>query len=140
MVINTTQHTLTSTQIETITKNGYGKIIELKDFAPKLFTELSQTPSDTEQLYALVDSLSEAISDIRRSEGVTDEISYVHLPVGSPAFMFAFALKKGEGYWATNVHYVFSHSERRSIEETLPSGEVVKKAIFEFKKFIEFKS
>jgi hypothetical protein len=59
---------------------------------------------------------------------------FVHLPIGSPAFMFVFAQQASN--LRTGVRFVFSHARREAIDEKQPDGSINRRAIFRFQKFI----
>ena len=77
------------------------------------------------------------IGRIKSYTDFTDNFIYLHLPVGSPAFMFLFQ-KMLIDTDINNLILVFSYSERKVIETTDNDGNVIKKSIFDFKGFQYF--
>jgi hypothetical protein len=124
--LNATAHNLTEKQKEVV-KGRYDcdVIDDLKDVDKTLFDKLTNTPADMGLIIDLCYSLEKVIN-----KGKYD---YVHLPIGSPVFMFVFAMSFAE---MIDTTFVFSHSERKSSEE-LVDGKVIKRTVFEFKGFIE---
>jgi hypothetical protein len=137
--LNCTQHALTPAQIEAAKQ--LGEIRNLKDVAPNIFAKL-QNMDGSENLEKLAFELHRKISSVVSGEtgdgtyeDGSDELRevFVHLPIGSPAFMFVFARTSGSH---VNVRFLFSHT-RRMIEESIGlDGEPTKKTSFIFENFI----
>ncbi|MDX1957341.1 MAG: hypothetical protein SFU98_02150 [Leptospiraceae bacterium] len=131
MFLNITAHSLTPEQKEKALEYS-NVLIDLKEEDPRLWERLSNCPPDVEILKELAKELLHYL-EIKYSEA--KEKLTLHFPIGSPAFMALFFLQ----YDKTNMRYriVFSHSERKSMEELQANGSVIKKGIFQFVKFIE---
>lgn len=135
MILNTMQHQLTEIQLTELGNEG---IIHLKDVDNDLFSRLANTPANEVEIQDLAQRLNKLI--------VKEGYSKVILPIGSPAFAFAFARWIGwsEGY-ETGVDafqkrykgvFLFAHSERESVEEKLPDGSVKKNMVFKHVRFL----
>ena len=139
LFLNLTQHQLTPEQISLIKQNYTNtEIKNLKDINPELFQELKNTPPDYSSLDYLADKLLNYIYDIYFSSQYNT--IYIHLPIGSPAFMWQFSKlfeRNTPIGFKEKVIPVFSHSERQVEELVLPDGTVEKKSIFKFQSFIE---
>jgi len=120
--LNATQHKLTEGQIEAIKKLD-AEIQELADVDPELFSKLKNTPADENEIYVLAGKF---INLVRKLSQEYHRL-YLHLPIGSPAFMFKFSKYD----LPVNVIPVFSHTDRISY---LRDG--VKVSEFRFKKFL----
>ncbi len=122
--LNATAHDLTKEQVEAVEKT-FGKnivICNLREDSPELFSELTNCPSDLGDLRKLLEKFIFYINQLNPFA--------IHLPIGSPAFMFLFSR---ESY---GIISVFSHAEREVIETKKDDGSVVKTSVFKFKKFI----
>jgi len=105
-------------------------IKEAEEILPQeLVQKLRQCPSDTKELYDLAQGLCEHLVEYARREGAR---LYVHLPVGSPAFMWILQHHFPHSYCVP----VFSHSKRIVKEIPQPDGSIVKKSLFKFEGFI----
>lgn len=129
--VNLTAHPLLPEQ-ERAAKEQLGAeaILDASDVMPaEIVKKLRQSPADPGELYRLAYQVKDALVDFANKERAH---LYVHLPAGSPAFMWALTLKFPNAY-ATPV---FSHSRREAVEERLPDGSVVKRSKFVFERFI----
>ena len=128
-VINMVQHALTEEQEKELAK--LGNIIDGKEAFPILYPKIANSPNTTLGIRQLVNELYTNLLDLSEKEEV-----YVHLPLGSPAFMFKLGMVIGlHGRWK-NMKFVFSHSERVSIDEKQEDGSVVKRSVFKFSHLI----
>jgi len=135
-ILKAMQHDLTQTQKQEIALMFMGndlgddglpldieaeavEIHNLKDVKTELFNALANCPADKEVLEELALCLS----------AVCMHFDAVILPIGSPAFMFAFST-------LCKTPVLFSHSERVSKEVTDDSGTVTKTSVFEHIRFI----
>ena len=121
------QHQLTEDQL--IELNNLDTRVEieyLKDVDTKLFNSVANSPDDVRALAIAAQSLENSC-----------RFGYdaVLLPIGSPAFMFCFATVVATRQ--TKTKFLFSHSERQSIEVPGPNGTVEKRMVFKHTHFIE---
>lgn len=131
LVLNMVQHQLTPEQRTELEK--YGNIVDGREYLPTLWPKIANSPSSGKDLRKLARELYVTLLGISEEKKV-----YMHLPLGSPAFMFQFGMIVGSmGKWE-NMHFLFSHTERCSIDEKQEDGSVIKKSVFQFIKFIEF--
>jgi hypothetical protein len=129
--VNLTAHPLLPEQ-ERAAKEQFGveEFLDASDVLPdEVVNALRQSPADPGELYGLAYRVAGELVNFARREKVH---LYVHLPAGSPAFMWALA-DAWPYSWATPV---FSHSRREAVEERLPDGSVVKRSKFVFERFI----
>lgn len=131
------QHNLTPAQrVELGTENN---VILLKDVNLELFAAMANSPGNEEEVLAIANGFVDFLAK--------EKFNFVVLPLGSPAMMFAVAREIGDrkgfedGESMTNPRVfrgtaLFAHSERKSIEETLPDGSVKKSVIFDHIRFI----
>lgn len=117
------QHAPTKEQINTLD----GIIVELKHVNPSLFGSLSNTPASIEAIEDLALQLQLECSSY----------DIVVLPIGSPAFNFAFARRVPT--IDNPVQYKFAYTQRVSIDEPQPDGTVRKTSIFKFEGWITFR-
>lgn len=130
LVLNMVQHALTKEQIAELEK--LENIVDGKEALPSLHSKIANSPSSSLAIRHLANEVYVTILDLSEDEKV-----YVHLPIGSPAFMFSLGMVVGyRGKWE-NIRFVFSHSERISIDEKQEDGSVVKKSVFKFSHLIE---
>lgn len=115
--LNCTQHALSTEQVENA--GDYGEIRELGKIEPQLFARLSQMSGD-EDLHELVQDFLEVLSSLESGElpdggyeGTGLRKVFVHLPIGSPAFMFLLGQESTKGVTG-NITFLFSHSDRTS--------------------------
>jgi hypothetical protein len=129
--VNLTAHRLLPEQEEVARKElGVDTIVDADEvLPPEVVQKLRQCPSDPTELAELAHKVAELLTEFARESSAK---LYVHLPVGSPAFMFILAQIFPNAY-ATPV---FSHSGRIVQEVQNPDGTVTKKSIFKFEKFI----
>ena len=129
-VINMVQHALSGEQEKELGK--LGRIECGREILPSIYPKIANSPNTTLGIRQLVNELYTSLLDISEKEEV-----YVHLPIGSPAFMFKLGMVIGlHGRWK-NMKFVFSHSERVSIDEKQEDGSVVKRSAFKFSHLIE---
>jgi hypothetical protein len=144
--LNATQHNLTKEQIEAIPKlaeryvtNPQIQILNLKDIEPELFNELKNIKFG-ELTYQLAVRLNNLIHRILVFGEHTNfkEVHrlFVHLPIGSPKFMFEFAITLYR-YADAKIVPVFSHTDRVVEEKVNEFGEIVKVSRFKFNGFEE---
>jgi len=131
-VLKILNHNLTPAQIKELEDEIFLEKVEVEELPEELKQELLNTPSDEEALKNLARRVVEEI--------FPDNFSYtaVIFPAGSPAFMWLMArycksVEDGSGKYP---RYLFSHSERQVVEEKLEDGRVIKKSIFQHKKWI----
>lgn len=139
--LNLSNHKLTSAQ-EVAIRNMSAKVVSYKNaFSQELVANLENSPSEYYQLRKVVKELFSQINEFytdQLEEGsITVDSKFVmlvHLPIGSPAFNFEFARYLGtmNYYEYTHLQFLFSHTERISIEK-----DGIKNSIFEFSHFIE---
>lgn len=128
-ILNLAIHQLTQTQLDQLDAD-HNDIVDVRNIAnvdAELALELANTPDNADELNAL----AERVHALLRSEQYTA----VHLPCGSPAFMFALATYDEIDF---RISYIFSHSNRVSNETTDADGVVYKVSEFRFQKFIYF--
>lgn len=127
MIINTMQHQLTAIQIRNLENSSIGNndIVSLKEIDNGLFTELANCPADVNKLYELAARLTSIIND-KKPEAVI-------LPIGSPAFMFILSKEIGMN---NRTRFMFSHTERNSVDEHQPDGSIVKRVVFNHVKWL----
>ena len=124
-VLNTMQHTLTSTQIAEL-QEKYGidvQIVDLKAFSMSLFSQLSNISANAD--------LSTLACDLICTINLNN-FNAVILPIGSPAFMYTLASRNDE----ICADKLFAHSERVSKEVTNADGTVTKTSVFNHIGFI----
>lgn len=131
MFINCTAHNLTQKQIDAIFDYA-SEIKELSELAPDLHRRLLNCPSQREQIDALLSDFTDFIFDALQS--AEEGKLFLHFPIGSPFFMAKFFKTFPDD---GRVVFLFSHTERKSLEEVQPDGSVLKKTSFEFQKFLE---
>lgn len=141
LFLNITQHNLSREQVIAINEIGsvlvgYNEAFKDNDF---LIDNLKNSPSAYNEIRDLVKVfLNELFSFYNRSveDGLIEnsDTMYVHLPIGSPAFNFKLAYEIGKQpyYNFENFQFIFSHTEKISVEE---NG--VKTSKFVFSHFIE---
>ena len=131
--VNLTAHRLLPEQVRAIKEDlGIEEIVDAEEVVPKgLLEKLRQCPADPKELFRMACELSDALVKYTRENGVD---LYVHLPCGSPAFMWCFANVFPHKF----ISAVFSHTKREVVETQQPDGSVVKKSVFKFEKFIVF--
>ena len=129
--VNLTAHYLLPEQVRAAREQfGVEKFYDASDVLPAgLIQKLRQSPSDPEELFRLAYRVADALVNFARRERAR---LYVHLPAGSPAFMWALAQVFPYAY----AKPVFSHSRREAVEERLPDGSVVKRSKFVFERFV----
>ncbi len=137
LFINCTQHTLTPEQQEAAQEElKCSEIIQLRDLNPELYNKLANTPMEKGVLASLAIDLLDLI--IQVAEENSNREVYIHFPIGSPAFQYVFTIIFHTLNIPTNLHLVFSHSNRIANEIQLPDGSVKKEFIFKFQGFIKF--
>lgn len=128
LFINLTQHKLTDAQVAEAKKLA-DEIVDVKDF--EIYDKIKSSENTLRglitQTMMVVLWLAPFFMDYKKV--------YVHLPIGSPAFMF---ILSSTLLTMPNLYPVFSHTEREVIEETQENGTVIKKNVFRFKGFINF--
>lgn len=129
--VNLTAHNLTEEQVEEAKRRfGVSEFLSAEDILDKeVVAKLRQSPGNIEELRALALDVAEVLEQYARKNNVE---LYVHLPAGSPAFMWVLSLVWPYG-WAIPV---FSHSRREVIEEKKDDGSVVKRSVFRFEGYI----
>ena len=126
-ILVTCNHQLSKAQLDEL--NSFD-ISYLKDLSKGLFEKLSSL-SGEENLSLLSYDLHNLI--------IKNNFDAVMLPIGSPAFMFAFACNFQASREQFNSYEVyFSHSQREVKETVLTNGEVEKISLFSHKHFITF--
>ncbi len=127
--VNLTAHQLSDAQVEEIKKFADEIVKAEAVLSREMIQKLRQCPSDVKELYDLAYELSEYLKEYARMEGA---YLYVHLPTGSPVFMWVL------GYYFPHTYCcpVFSHSRRVVEEVPQPDGTVIKKSVFRFEGFI----
>jgi hypothetical protein len=137
MFINCTAHNLTPEQIEAA-KQYSDNIRNLKELNPDLYNQLVNCPSNEIELFNLSETFIQYLLHLGSYTGLPNsepnEKIVVHLPIGSPFLMALFFLNFPK---ENKIQFVFSHSDRVSIDEKLPDGSITKKAIFKFIRFLE---
>ncbi|MCX7998302.1 MAG: hypothetical protein N3A69_05035 [Leptospiraceae bacterium] len=132
LFLNCTAHELTPEQREKaleLSKN----LQDLKQLNRELWEELVNCPSEPIALKTLCDKYFQFLKEFLETR--KNEKIYFHFPIGSPALMALFFLEYGRHPF--EVKFLFSHSERVSIDELQSDGSIVKKVIFKFQRFIE---
>jgi hypothetical protein len=125
--LNCTQHKLSAEQIAGAVAK-YGDVPgEYRDFEPEIFARMANSPSDAEEIDTLATDFVKSVRGSRNQRVV------IHLPLGSPALMFAVAQKIAFLRHPYRPTVVFSHSDRVSVD----NGDGTKTVKFEFKQFIE---
>lgn len=127
ILIDFVNHALCEEQVSEMQR--YGEYMHLRDINPELFKRIANCPDTPIRILRLINDIHAFLGSID-----SDAVITLHLPLGSPAFMFAFATRS---IGIQNRKYIFSHSERDSIEEKLEDGSVVKRSVFKFSHFIE---
>lgn len=131
-ILKCLNHALTADQVESLLElvdnvNEDVEIVLLEDIDKNLFDKIKNSPDNIQDLNILAEELY----------GVVHEYDFVILPIGSPAFMFRFA--RILGMYGTTCTFLFSHSERESVEvET--NGVVEKKSVFKHKKWLVYET
>ena len=133
--LNCTAHSLTEDQIKMIFEiQNNCNTVELKSENPNLHNELINCPPDEEKMLILYNQFSKYLLSYLKANKKTK--FYIHLPIGSPYFMALFfsrfPVKK-------RIEFLFSHTDRESIEEIQEDGRVIKKSVFRFQKFLTLK-
>jgi len=131
--LNLTAHELTKEQIEAAKRQlEIDEFLDAKDVIPKhLLWRLRQCPADEKEVYKLATKINYILDRYAYDYGID---LYVHLPAGSPAFMWCFANVFSHKF----LKAVFSHTRRITEEVQQPDGSVVKKSVFRFERFIVF--
>lgn len=132
LFLNCTAHDLTNEQREKA-KEFSTEIKDLKVLNHELWNELVNCPSEPSVLNTLCDKYFYYLRDFINSNSY--KTIYFHFPIGSPALMALFFLKYGKESFPAK--FLFSHSERMSIDELQSDGSIVKRVVFKFQKFIE---
>ena len=128
LFINCTQHQLTDEQLKEA-KMLADDIIDIKKYP--VFESIKKSAKTRR---GLITQAMELVIFLQLIVAQYDK-TYIHLPIGSPAFMFILAPAIIE---MENVIPVFSHSEREVEEVESDDGSVIKKSVFKFKGFINF--
>ncbi len=155
LFLNLTNHSLTEEQINAVHELG-GTIINFADLTNEdlvkevshpstiaanvvqavkdIIPKLKNSPADSFELYKVSDTLFDILNII--GQGDWNRV-YVHMPIGSPSFMFLVAHMWNErlGYLGKVVP-IFSHSERIVQETKREDGSIEKRTTFKFQKFI----
>ncbi len=121
--LNCTVHSLTNDQIKRV-KELFGndiQIFNIRENHPDVFQKVSNINIDDD-----LEKIAEDIID------VMGQYDVIHLPIGSPAFMFVLSQK------LQGKKILFSHSKRNVIEKINDDGTVAKTAVFQFVDFIQF--
>lgn len=127
MFINCTQHALTAEQRAAALELGGGVVAELRDLNPQLFARLTQIGSDVDVKALALEAAVVFVED--------HENDILHLPIGSPAFMWHLAQELAR-FGKSAPRVVFSHSRRESVDMPQADGTVRKQAVFTFEKFV----
>jgi len=145
ILINLTNHKLLPEQEEAAQSElSVTKIVELATDS-YLRCALSDTPANPRELRELASLVLHYLQNFSSESKV-----YIHLPAGSPAFMWAlcralYDKNYRSKHYASDEHHmpprptvtpVFSHTRRDVAEKCLPNGSVVKHSIFKFERFI----
>jgi len=142
-LVNMAVHELTDEQKQTAKKElGVVYFMAYEDLYPELFKQVSNLPSNSDELECLAVQVTNSMHTILSME--SDKDIYFHLPFGSPGFIFAlskwmcFATQKnGKDIYKGRI--LFSHSQRvSSYKIKLSDGSVKEENIFKFIKFIKF--
>lgn len=131
MFLNCTAHKLTEEQ-KTKAWEYSDEIVDIEELNPALKNRLINCPALLIELNLLADDL---LDFLQRIYVETQKECYVHLPIGSPAFMSIFFMKLNRDLLPMKI--LFSHSVRVSYDEIREDGSVMKKAVFKFIKFLE---
>ena len=126
-ILNTIQYMLTNKQSDQLTVMGFDwdSVISLKELDPDLFGSLSNSPADERILDMLAQRLTKLIS--------IDGYEAIILPLGSPAFMFAFSRASANLH---NCVFLFAHTERMSEDQIQTDGSTKKVAVFQHVKWL----
>jgi len=129
--LNLTAHQLLPEQVEAAEKEfGVKEFVEAGDVFPaEVVQALRQSPSNPGELVLLAYAVADGLVEYARKEGVR---LYVHLPTGSPAFMWALAGVFPHAYAIP----VFSHSRRVVEDVRQEDGSVKKVSKFKFEHYI----
>ena len=130
MIINTMQHTLTEKQVLDLfgLVGERQSVVLLKDLEAELFAKLANSLADEKELSSLAIDL---INVIRKNNPEA-----MIMPIGSPAFMFSFGMAVGRLEAECWTKFLFSHTERESVEEKQADGTITKKTVFDHKKWL----
>lgn len=131
VVIDFVQHELSVEQKECMAY--YGEYVHLKELEPDLFKRIANSPSSMTDICILATDVENFLLEYKRF--AADSKIAIHLPLGSPAFMFTLGRIIDH---INDLTVIFSHSERVSVEEKLEDGSVAKRSIFKFSHFITF--
>lgn len=129
---NCTAHELTLEQKEKALELSK-ELKDLKEVDQEIWERLVNCPSEPKALVTLCDSFFHFLKEFVNTH--EDKKIYFHFPIGSPALMALFFCKYGKEPFPAS--FLFSHSERISIDELQGDGSIVKRAVFKFQKFIE---
>jgi len=143
LFLNATAHQLTNEQISEIytlvtntIKLKEGESVEvdiknLKDINPELFNQLTNIQYETNTSELVIEFLR-YLFDLINNNGY--HMVYVHLPVGSPKFMFEFAVGIHELFYRKEspIIPVFSFSKRITEEVKEADGSIRKVSRFKF--------
>jgi len=147
--LNATQHELTRDQIKEIPKfisrfiggnvQAQTQVLNLKDIAPELFNKLKNIKYG-DNTFKLAIDLCNLVHEILtfKTHTVFKDVYrvFIHLPIGSPKFMFEFAIVLYQ-LADSRIIPVFSHSERVVEEKVNEKGEIIKVSRFKFNGFEE---
>ena len=112
--LNARQHSLTVEQRKEALKRA-DRIVEFKDSNPKLFNSIANCPSELGKLYHLVVLFFNYIE--------MNEITYTHLPIGSPAFNALLFNYRSMDKGIVNITYVvFAKNEGKIVTNFLVNG------------------
>ncbi len=119
------QHTPTQSQLDELKELGYTEILNLKELSPITFEDVSNCPSDEDELYELAfDFIDTIIPE-----------THIVLPIGSPAFMAMLIKEMATRH--TSYTTLFAHSERVSVDKVQEDGTTIKTSVFNHVKFIK---
>jgi len=113
--LNLTQHALTEEQVQEALKLT-DKIVGLEVLPADIIEKLKQSPKNDKELVELSDRVIGAIYNFIVENGIKK--LYIHLPIGSPAFMFVLSNDITElaedmsMQGKCDIKIVFSHSKR----------------------------
>ena len=129
-VLKILNHKLTPAQTKELEEEVFLEEVGVEELPEELRQELLNTPADEGSLKDLANQVVSIVFN-KSYDGII-------FPAGSPAFMWLVAryCKSLEKDYGKHPHYLFSHSERRVIEEKLEDGRVIKKSVFQHKKWI----
>jgi len=139
-LVNMAVHELTDEQKQIAKKElGVVYFMAYEDLYPELFKQVSNLPSNSDELEYLAVQVINSMHTILSME--SDKDIYFHLPFGTPGFIFAlskwmcFATQKnGKDIYKGKI--LFSHSQKMPYKITLAEGSVYKgENIFKFIKF-----